>query len=278
MGLWTELHFYTVIPAFIVFIIVAVFMGKALKDKSEKAKYLPLQIITVILLVLELAKQVIHIINGYDMYALPFHYCSLFLYLLPLHSFYRGKHKQTVDTATFGCCSSLFFFMLVMPAIVYGDGNIKEFFDIFAFSGGSMGEFTSAFLSFHTVVFHNLVCLYFLLMVALKMYEMNTKRDLKVLGVFLGYYVVIAALLANVLQVNFHNLYRCNLGFVEELRQAMIAQIGTVGHLIYLVALFVLTILFAYAAYFTVKGVLWLINKIASKLKKEKPTEVKTED
>lgn len=61
MGLWTKPHFYTIVPAFIIFIIIAVISGKLMKGKSEKARYLPLQIITIILLALEFMKQ------GYNM-------------------------------------------------------------------------------------------------------------------------------------------------------------------------------------------------------------------
>lgn len=247
MGLWTKLHFVTIIPAFIVFIVIAVLMGKWLKDKDERIKYVPFRILAGLILILEVIKQVDSFVDGYDLYALPFHYCSLFLYLLPLHAFYKGKYKKTVNTTAFGCCASLFFFMLVMPAIVYGESSIESY--------------TTEFLSFHTVTFHNVVCLYFLLMLTLKAYETDTKRDLKVLAVFFSVYVTIAAVLSQVLKVNFHNLYKCNLAIVEELRLALIAQIGWPGQLIYVAALFVGTILFAYISYFAVKGILYLIDK-----------------
>ena len=247
LGLWTWTHFYTVIPAFIVFIIAAFVVGKLMKNKSEKIKYIPLQVITVLLLGLEVGKQIVSLDGGYNMYSLPFHYCSLFLYLLPLHSFYRGRFRAQVGAVSFACLSSLFFFMLVMPAIVYSDAAIKE-----------MG---SSFMQFHTVVFHNLVCLYFLLVVAMRLYDFRTKRDLTLMAGFLGVYVVVAAILAHTLKVNFHNLYQCNLGFVEEIRLSLIEAIGWPAQLIYVSAIFVLTILFAYLAYFITKGVLRLIYR-----------------
>ncbi len=248
MGLWTKMHLLTVPPAFIIFIIIALVVGRLLKDKPEKIRLIPLQIITVILLVLELMKQINAAKGGYDLYALPFHYCSLFLYLLPLHSFYHGKYRHLTDTAAFGCLCSLFLFMLVMPAIVYGDGAISDF--------------TGSFSSFHTVVFHNLVCLYFLLTLSLGLYSLDTKRDMKVLAIFLGIYVAIAAVLSNTIKVNFHNLYECNLGIVEQIREAMLAKIGWWAQLIYDVALFILTILFAYAAYFLTVLAIRLVKRI----------------
>lgn len=252
MGLWTVEHAYTVLPAIAIYIVVSIFIARLLKGKSEKVRYIPFQIMATVILILEVIKQIYNIgENGYDLYALPFHYCSLFLYLLPLHSFYKGKYKDYVDTATFGTCSSLFFFMLVMPAIVYGEGAIRDF--------------TNSFSSFHTVIFHNIVLFYFTLMVAMRMYKTNTKKDLKVLAVFLSIYLVIAITLSQTLQVNFHNLYKCNLGMVEDIRLMMINSIGWVGQAIYLAVLSVMTILFAYLAYFIVKGGLKLIDKLNKK-------------
>ena len=244
MGLWTLTHLYTVIPAFIAFFIIGALMAWALKNKSERIKYIPLQVIAVILLGLEIGKQIVSFEGGYDLYSLPFHYCSLFLYLLPIHAFYHGRFKAQIGAVTFACLSSLFFFMLVMPAIVYGEAAILNM--------------RSSYMDFHTVVFHNLVCLYFVLTLSLKLYEMKVKRDLILMASFLGVYVIIAAILSNTLEVNFHNLYRCNIALVEDLRAAVVASIGWLGQLIYNVIMFVLTIIFAYAAYFFVMGALAL--------------------
>ena len=252
MGLWTKEHFYLIIPSFIVFIVFAIILGKLWKDKSEKIRYVPLQIITLVLLALEFMKQGYNIKpDGYDLYALPFHYCSLFLYLLPFHSFYKGKYKKVTDTMALSCLASLFLFMLVMPDVVFGAGNITGF--------------SESFSNFHTVVFHLLVCLYFVLTLALKLYNFDVKKDLKITAIFLAVYVIIATILSFSLKVNFHNLYKCNLGMVEDIRLKLMESIGIFGHILYVVVLFFLTILFAYAAYFATKGILKLISKIKSK-------------
>ena len=253
MGLWTMTHFITVIPAFIVFIALALLIARLLKNKSERIKYIPLQVIAVILLVLEVGKQIYSAWDGsYDLYSLPFHYCSLFLYLLPFHAFYRGKYSHVTDAASFGCLASLVLDMLLMPAVIYSADNVKNMF-------------TGTYIDFHTVVFHNLVCLYFFLTLALGLYKIETKRDVKIMTVFLAIYVAVAAVLSQTLEVNFHNLYRCNIAFLEDVRLAVIAAIGGAGQLIYIAILFVLTILFAYLAYALTRGILALIGKIAKR-------------
>lgn len=252
MGLWTSWHAIAILPAFAVFVVVAIFFGKWLRKQSEKVRFLPFQIIAVVLLVLEVAKQICSASGGeYDMYSLPFHYCSLFLYLLPVHAFYKGKGAQTLRAVTFACCASLFLFMLVMPTVVYSDEKIQTF--------------GTSFMSFHTVVFHHLVCFYFLLMLTAKTYDVQPKRDLKAMSLFFGGYVTVAAILAYTLKVNFHNLYRCNLAPVEEIRVAMVENMGWAGSLIWVLIIFVLTILFAFLAYYATVGIVSLIEKLTKK-------------
>ena len=243
MGLWTLTHLYQILPTFLACAVISVIAAKLLGKLRPALRYIPLQIIAVALLVLEVMKQINAAKDGsYDLYALPFHYCSLFLYLLPFHAFYHGRYSFITSAAAFGCLSSLVLDMLLMPAVIYSADNIKNFF-------GSFGDF-------HTVAFHNLVVLYFMLTVALKLYEINTRRDLCVMSIFLAIYVAVAAILSYTLKVNFHNLYECNIAFIENVRLAVVDALGVFGTILYVCILFVLTILFAFAAYFLARLVI----------------------
>ena len=252
MGLWTMTHLYQIAPTFLVLALLSILLAKLLAKSKPSLKYLPLQIIAVTLLVLEVGKQINSGIDGsYDLYSLPFHYCSLFLYLLPFHAFYHGKFSHITNAAAFTCLASLALDMILMPAVIYSDGNIRNFFGSYA--------------DFHTVFFHNLVVFYFMLTIALKLYEFRPKRDIKIVSIFLAVYVTVAAILSYSLEVNFHNLYHCNIGFIENIRLAVIAKIGIFGTLLYVTILFILTILFAYAAYFLARLIVKGINKIGKK-------------
>ena len=236
MGLWTMTHFWAIVPAFLVFAGVGALLAKLLKNKSESAKYIPLKVIALIIIGLEIAKQAVSISRGYDLYHLPFHYCSLFLYLLPLHAFSKGKVKKFIDSVAFATCSSLMLFLTIMPTVVYSDAAILNVFNNF-FDG-------------HSIAFHHLVCLYFFIAFAQGLFELELKRDFKLVAVFLSAYVIIATVLSYALEVNFHNLRHCNLGAGEEIRVALNGALGTFGQVIYVFGLFVLTTLFAYLAYF----------------------------
>jgi hypothetical protein len=230
-------HLCQIAPTFLVLGILSYLTARLMAKCTQSVKYLPLKIIAITLLVLEVGKQIYSFGSdgAYNLYSLPFHYCSLFLYLLPFHAFYHGKRSYITNAAAFSCLASLMLDMLLMPAVIYSAGNIKNFFV-------SYGDF-------HTVAFHNLVVFYFILTVALKLHDLRPKRDLKIVTLFLAVYVIIAATLSYSLKVNFHNLYKCNIGFIENVRVAVVDKLGIFGTLIYVCVLFVLTILFAYAAY-----------------------------
>ena len=236
MGLWTITHFWAIVPAFLIFAGISALLSRVLKDKSDAAKYIPLKVIALLIVGLEIAKQAVSISRGYDLYHLPFHYCSLFLYLLPLHAFSRGKVKKFVDPVTFTTCSSLMLFLTIMPTVVYSDVSILNAFNNF-FDG-------------HSLAFHHLVCLYFFIAFAQGLFELELKRDFGLVAIFLSAYVIVATVLSYALEVNFHNLRQCNLGAGEQIRVALNDALGVFGQVIYVFGLFVLTTLFAYLAYF----------------------------
>ena len=247
MGLWTMTYFYAIIPAFIIFAALAVGYRFLSRGWSDKARRLPLQIIASVILVLEVIKQVTSLVKGYNLYHLPFHYCSLFLYLLPLHAFSTEKTRKFVDAATFGCCSSLLLFFLIMPSVIYPEEHIIGWLE--------------NYFNFHTLVFHHLVVLYFFLALSSGGFRLSPKRDLGLIAVFLSSYVVVGTVLSYALETNFHNLRTCNLGAGEEIRLALNDALGWFGQAVYVFALFILTTLFAYLAYALVYAVYRLIPR-----------------
>ena len=247
MGLWTMTYFYAIIPFFLVFFNLAVLWWHFSKKVGDRAKRLPLQIIASLIIVLEIIKQVTSIIKGYDLYHLPFHYCSLFLYLLPLHAFAPAKIKKFVDAVTYACCASLLLFFLIMPSVIYPEEHIIGWLD--------------NYFNFHTLVFHHLVVLYFFLALSTRSFKLSPKHDLGFVAIFLSSYVVVGTVLSYALKVNFHNLRTCNLGACEEIRVMLNEAMGWFGQAVYVFALFILTTLFAYLAYFLVYLVYRLITK-----------------
>lgn len=96
MELWSKAHIKTLLPGIGIMILLSLILRVFLGKKPLKIRMIPIQIIACLLVLLEIGKQVTSFQNGYDLYHIPLHYCSLFLFTLPVMAFYRGRHHRTV--------------------------------------------------------------------------------------------------------------------------------------------------------------------------------------
>lgn len=212
MTLWTPEHTRTLLPALAVMLIIAVLLRLLLKDKPLAVRMRPLQIVTVVLLLLELGKQVLSVRRGYDLYHLPFHFCSLFIFVLPLMAFYRGKHRQTVYGISAALCTSVLMLMLIYPSLIYSADNIRLYF--------------SDFFSFHTVSYHNLVLFQAILILALRPHTLKDRGEWKKVMGFTLVFCLFSAAMAQLLKTNYNNFYVCNVPPLESLRQNVSRALG----------------------------------------------------
>lgn len=250
MELWTKEHLVTLLPATIVMIGVAILLAYLMRNKDRKIKMLPIQIISVLIVGLELGKQILSLVEGYWLYYLPLHFCSLFIFLLPVFAFYNGKWSEQINSFTVSALAMMSLLFLVYPGIIYSGSEVVDMF--------------SNYFSFHTVVFHNLVLFAFILIIALKLYDFKTSRDIKCLLFGFLTYCAIAAVMAQVLKTNFNNFYTCNIPGLTEVVNGIKANIGnTAGQLIYVSIVIVANIAFAFLSY----GLLRLYDKICQKCK-----------
>ncbi len=237
MQLWTPEHAKTLLPAVAVMIVIALGLRLWLGKKSLKVRMIPLQIVTCLLLLLEVGKQVLSLKEGYDLYHLPFHYCSLFLFVMPVMCFYRGKYRQQVNTVAISICAAMFLLLMIYPCLIYSDANIREFF--------------TDYFSFHTVAYHNLVVFLFILFLALDLYTPGKKKEQVAVILFIAVFCAVAASMAHILQTNYANFYSCNIAPLEAVRQSVANAIGSVAaKLVYILILCVLNILFTWGAYY----------------------------
>lgn len=235
MGLWTKNHAVTLIPAIVIMILLTVFLRRCLKEKPLRVRIIPLQVIAVLLLLLEVGKQVVSLSRGYDLYHLPFHFCSLFIFALPLAAFYKGQRSQAVYEVVSSWCASLFLIMLIYPSLIYSEWDVKNFF--------------TEYMSFHTVSFHNLVMLAALLIPALEIGGKEGRKHKAVLLSTCGFCVV-SATMAQLLKTNFAAFYSCNIPAFEEVRLSLQSTIGPVAaQALYVSVVAVITILFVWMAY-----------------------------
>lgn len=212
MQLWTLEHAVTLLPSVSLMIVVACLLRHFLIGKPMKIRMIPFQIISGVLFAIEIGKQIVSFSRGYDLYHIPVHFCSLFIFLLPLMSIYHGKHEHSIRAITTGLCASVFLLMMIYPSLIYSAGNIRDFF--------------KGYMDFHTVLFHNIVVFAFILIVALDLYEPTEKGDWKKLAIFYLCFCVVSATMAQLLQTNYNNFYKCNVPPLENLRQSMQSVLG----------------------------------------------------
>ena len=192
-----------VLPLMLLSIIaITLFLHLILKNKSDRVRAIPLQVITSVILVLEIIKQIRNIVIGFSPWALPFHFCSMFVFFFPLAQFSKGKVRDTMKPVAFTAALAMFALFYFNPgSIISGSAS-----DVFADFG-----------SFHTFTFHHLIILYLFLSIAMKNYIPNKKDWLRVL-IIMSIYYVIGVSLSHALDVNYCNFLTSNIPFMESLR------------------------------------------------------------
>ena len=118
MGFWTRAHILTVLPAFAAMLVLALLMRKWLLKKPYETRMIPIKIISIVILLIEVGKQAVSVSCGYDLYHLPLHFCSIFVYVLPLFAFYRGKGQEKIRSVASAAMLSLFIGMLIIPNVI----------------------------------------------------------------------------------------------------------------------------------------------------------------
>ena len=245
MELWTAEHGKTLLPALGAMLLFSFLLGRFLRKKDLRCRMIPLQVIACLLVALELGKQALSLHEGYDLYNLPFHFCSLFIFALPVMAFYRGRHQQTVYAVVSSLCGAVFLLMMLYPNLIYSADAIRGFF--------------KDYMDFHTVAFHNLILLSFLLILTLQVHTPQKTGERKALLVFILCFCAVSATMAQVLKTNFNNFYACNIPILEQVRAGLQPVLGyglTQG--LYVAIVTVLDVLFVQLAY----GVYRLLRRI----------------
>ncbi len=252
---WTPLHAYTLIPQFIVYAAIAFILSRALKNKDLETRLLPLKICTVLLLILEAAKQITGVVTGYSTYWIPLHFCSLFLFIHPFACFYKGKHRDKLLLLAGVVSTCLFLFMAVYPNVVYSDDAIRSMWDYITGRGGS-------FFELHTVLFHGIGTFTFFLFIFQGLARFNTKKDVPLAIMTYGLYCLIVGPLAQLIDTNFNNFVHSNAPFLEEIRLGIINSLGAfLGQTVYVLMISAGTILVPLIAYFVLHGLTALFGQ-----------------
>lgn len=253
MQLWTVKHAYSLIPAMLIALGISILLGYLLRNKDKKIKIIPIQITIAIMVVLEITKQLVNVVQKkWDGYDFPLHYSSLCLYLGTAYAFFtynkEGKVAKFINSFFNVYLGVMFTFMVVYPEIVYPDYFVDLFFK----------EFTP----FHSIFYHDLCVLVFFMMLCLQMMKVDFKSDVfsSLIGT-LGY-GIIEAIPANVFKVNFNNLYYSGVPAVNNLRLSWNESMGFFGQLLYIILYMIVMCVFVFISFWVYKFCVFITDKI----------------
>jgi len=205
--------------AYGVIIFISIFLGVLLRKKPEKVKNIPFIIITTILLVLEVVKQARAISAGsYSYWSVPLHFCSTFLIWFSLASYFKGKVRTVGYHVSFVTALGFLFGFIIGPTTIIGGAT-----DNLAFTYAN-------FSNLHTFYYHFAVVLFFALQISLKM-PYPTLKNIKSTAIPFFSWMIVASIMANLLNTNFSNLLTNNVVFMDNIRLNF-------GYPIYLISMF----------------------------------------
>jgi hypothetical protein len=139
--------------------------------------------------------------------------------------------------------------MLIYPALIYSDENVRDYF--------------KDYMDFHTVTFHNLVVFASILIPILGIHRPVRRERLGLVWFMLGF-CLISSVMAQLLKTNFNNFYHCNIGPLEDVRVRLQGVLGYgVTQLCYVLIVTCLDIVFVQGAY----SLYCLSEKLVSKKK-----------
>ncbi len=181
-----------VIPVTILIIcVIAVGLHFLLRNKSNMLKKVPLQIISVFLVGLEIAKQIYYYGNpDFTYYVLPLHFCSLILLLMPLSQLFGEKVGMIFRPMAF-------LYSMLMSVLVLINPH--------ALIGTSTSDIFGNFHNIHTFFFHFSVIAYLIFSIALYDYVPKYKHCINV-SCGIALYTVYAVPCAYALNTNYVNI------------------------------------------------------------------------
>ena len=252
MELWTPEHIRTLLPSVAVMILLTFLLRYLLRNKSHNVRMIPMKIIACILVVLEIGKQGLSLYRGYDLYNLPFHFCSLFIFAMPALAFYKGKHRQQVYGVVIALSAAMTILTLIYPNLIYGPWSVVGYF--------------KDYMSFHTVTFHNLMILAFFLMIGLEIHTPAPKQEAGSVLVFTFGFCIVAAVMSQLLKTNYAGFYSCNVPIFEAVRLGLQPVIGVAfAQVVYVLVVAALHVSFTYGSYWAYVG----LRRLASREKEK---------
>lgn len=243
---WTNSDKIAIPTMLLVIGLLAVLLFFALKNKSEKIKRIPTKVISVLIIVLEVAKQIYFAVKGiYTVNHIPVHFCSLIVVIIALSEFLPQKIAKYLDAP-----SIVFPILTILLVLTFPKSMI----------GNSSSTMFSSFPNFHAFYFHALVIAYPIIKLTLVRFELNLKYCYCLIGCIV-FYAIYAVPVAFALHNNYVNILWNSFAPLENLRQSC-------GQVIYDIVWFLFIVAISIGVYL----IWYFIDKIIKKRRNKNAT------
>ena len=188
----------------VVVLLLGITLRRLLKEKDHRVREIPLQVLAVMILVLEVIKQIYHlfIMRDWEPWDLPMHFCSFFLIWFTFALFSRGQVRQLA----YSCCLCggvlVTIMLLACPRMIVNVACQNIF---------------GSFPSFHTYIFHFTVVAYWEWLLLLRVYQPNKNHIWQTTLLYMASFVLII-IAAFAFNTNYTNVLTTDIGILENLR------------------------------------------------------------
>lgn len=230
----SQFHYLTI--SLLIIVIFSTLLNHLLKNKSNTIKNIPLMCISVIILIMEAIKIAVSLKQHNILNALPFHFCSMFLFWFPLSVFTKGKFQHRVKSIAVMGSMYMTIALYVMPVGIIGESHLHMFED---------------YINFHNFIFHQLVVLYFVYSVINNLY-IPSKNDYKYIMLAIIGYGAIAIPGAFITRYNYSNILFSTFSAIDLIR----IKYGQITYLLlFFIAMMIMAFLTSKMYYLTYKQV-----------------------
>lgn len=192
-NMWSKSQLKILPATFIIVAALIVVLTLLLKNKSTVAKTIPLAVIAIVMIVGEIVKISISIINGnFTTWQVPLHYCSMFMPWFFLSCFFTKKSRDTFYALDIAMGIPVMIIFLAYPSSMLRDSTD------FLFRSDN-------FYYYHNFLYHILIFLFIGLLFSLRLYRAKFS-DFKFVLIGFYAYVIIATIGSNILQESYANL------------------------------------------------------------------------
>ena len=128
---WSVNDAIVLLIALVVIVVVTILLAYILRGRSEKVKKIPLYVISGLIIILEIVRQVNYIVAGYDLNVIPLHFFNLVLFAFPLMLFSKGKLKSLGNAMTIVVVTMCAICLYLTPGKVLGSEATSTMFTNF---------------------------------------------------------------------------------------------------------------------------------------------------